>query len=66
MKNTESLKRHISHLADSHALLEKKLMSLELTHQNDTRQAADIKKKKLYIKDEIQRCNVELDLLQAV
>jgi hypothetical protein len=65
MKHQDSLKRHIYHLTESHRLLEKELTNLEQSHQNDTTRAALLKKKKLSIKDEIARCNQDLEAMQA-
>ena len=60
MQHPDSLKRHIDHLEDHHQLLEKQLVILEQQHQNDTPVALGIKKKKLYIKDELTRCRQTL------
>jgi len=57
----ESLKHHISHLEDSHRHLDSQLIKLEKQHQNDSVEAHNIKKKKLYIKDEITRCRHQLE-----
>lgn len=54
--HTKSLKYHISHLEQSHTKLEKELLILEAHHQNDTPVALTLKKRKLFIKDEIVRC----------
>jgi len=59
--HAESLKHHIKHLEDSHAKLEKELVILEKHHENDTVAAHEIKKKKLYIKDELARCRLTLE-----
>ena len=58
--HADSLKHHIKHLEDSHAKLEKELTVLENLHENDTVTAHEIKKKKLYIKDELARCRLTL------
>ena len=58
--HADSLKHHIKHLEDSHAKLEKELTVLEHLHENDTVTAHEIKKKKLYIKDELARCRLTL------
>lgn len=58
--HAESLKHHISHLEHSHEKLEKDLVILERQHENDTAYAHDVKKKKLYIKDELTRCRQQL------
>jgi hypothetical protein len=60
MHHPDSLQRHISHLEESHTKLEKELLILEEHHQNDTPVAIGIKKKKLYIKDELTRCRQTL------
>lgn len=56
----ESLRHHITHLEDSHAKLEKQLTVVGKMHGNDTAEAHEIKKKKLHIKDEIERCKRKL------
>lgn len=61
MQHTDSLKRHISHLEENHQSLEKQLMILEQQHQNDTPVALTIKKRKLFIKDELVRCRHTLE-----
>ncbi len=58
--HVESLKHHISHLTESHSKLEKELLVLEQHHENDTVKAQNIKKKKLFIKDELARCRLKL------
>ena len=60
MQHPDSLQRHISRLEESHNKLEKELLLLEEFHQNDTPVALGIKKKKLYIKDELTRCRQTL------
>ena len=56
----DSLKHHISCLEERHTNLEKELVLLERLHENDTTAAHDLKKKKLFIKDEITRCGISL------
>jgi uncharacterized protein YdcH (DUF465 family) len=56
MNHPDSLKRHIDHLEDHHQLLEKQLVILEQQHQNDTPVALTMKKRKLFLKDELVRC----------
>ena len=58
--HAESLKNHISHLKDSHRLLENQLHELEVSHMDDSPAGHELKKKKLKIKDEIERCNQQL------
>jgi hypothetical protein len=58
--HTDSLKHHISHLEASHSKLERDLILLEQQHGNDTVKAHDLKKKKLFFKDEIERCRQKL------
>jgi len=58
--HTDSLKHHISHLEHSHDKLERDLILLERQHGNDTIEAHNIKKKKLLLKDEIERCRHKL------
>jgi hypothetical protein len=61
MHHPESLKRHIVHLEDRHKVLERELMILEEHHQNDTPVAHTLKKKKLFIKDELVKCRQTLE-----
>jgi hypothetical protein len=61
MQHPDSLKRHIDHLEDHHQSLEKQLVILEQLHQNDTPVALTIKKRKLFIKDELVRCRHTLE-----
>ena len=56
----DSLKHHISHLEASHSKLERDLILLEQQHGNDTVKAHELKKKKLFLKDEIERCRQKL------
>jgi hypothetical protein len=56
MQHPDSLKRHIDHLEFHHNNLEKQLVILEEQHQNDTPVAQTLKKRKLFIKDELVRC----------
>jgi hypothetical protein len=56
----DSLKHHISHLEESHATLERELVLIERQHGNDTVKAHNLKKKKLFLKDEIERCRHKL------
>jgi hypothetical protein len=56
----DSLKHHISHLEESHAKLDKDLILIERQHGNDTAEAHLLKKKKLFLKDEIERCRHKL------
>jgi len=56
----ESLKHHIVHLEESHAKLEKQLTNVGKMRSNNTAEAHNIKKKKLYIKDKIERCKRKL------
>lgn len=60
MHHPDSLKRHIDHLEDHHQVLEKQLLILEQQHQNDTPVARTLKKKKLFVKDELSRCRSTL------
>ena len=57
--HTDSLKRHISHLEESHQNLDRKIKMMESTYgNNDT--IHEMKKKKLFLKDEIERCRHKL------
>jgi hypothetical protein len=56
MQHPDSLKRHIDHLEVFHTNLERQLLILEQQHQNDTPVAQTLKKKKLFVKDELTRC----------
>lgn len=52
--NIEKLERHIDHLQQQHHELDEELKK-ELSHFGNDRLIADLKKKKLNIKDEIER-----------
>lgn len=52
--DTGKVDRHIEHLKQQHATLDKELKE-ELSHFGDERLIHDLKKKKLHIKDEIER-----------
>lgn len=56
MHHPDSLKKHIDHLEGFHSNLERQLLILEQHHQNDTPVARTLKKKKLFVKDELSRC----------
>ncbi|CAB4241472.1 Protein of unknown function DUF465 [uncultured Caudovirales phage] len=58
--HADSLKHHIEHLEHSHQKLDKELIILERMHENDSPVAHMLKKKKLYIKDELTRCRLKL------
>jgi hypothetical protein len=60
MHHPDSLKKHIDHLEDFHVNLERQLSILEQHHQNDTPVARTLKKKKLFVKDELSRCRITL------
>jgi hypothetical protein len=57
--HAESLKHHIKHLEHVHDTLDRKVRALEESYQ-DNYTIQEIKKKKLYIKDEIERCRHKL------
>ena len=61
MNHPDSLKRHIDHLEIHHTSLEKQLLILEEQHQNDTPVAQTLKKRKLFLKDELERCRHTLE-----
>lgn len=52
--NIEKLERHIEHLQQQHHELDEEIKK-ELVHFGNDRLIADLKKKKLNIKDEIER-----------
>ena len=58
--HSDSLKSHIGHLEESHSHLDRKLVQMEKQHQYDTVEARQLRKKKLLIKDELQRCRQRL------
>ncbi len=62
--HVESLKRHIDHLEHVHANLDRKVQALEQSYE-DNITIQGIKKKKLHIKDEIEKCRHKLaEMLQ--
>jgi hypothetical protein len=54
--HAESLKHHIKHLEESHAVLDKKVDDLEKNGLYEDLQLETIKKKRLILKDELTRC----------
>ena len=52
--DSSKVERHIEHLKQQHSILDKELRE-ELIHFGDEKLIHDIKKKKLHIKDEIER-----------
>jgi hypothetical protein len=59
--HAESLKHHIHHLEDTHRFLDRQLILMEKQHLNDSVTAQNLKKKKLHVKDEIERCRQRLE-----
>ena len=58
--HADSLKRHIDHLESSHQTLDRKIKAMEESYGgNDT--IHEMKKKKLYLKDEIEKCRHQLE-----
>jgi len=58
--NRVSLKNHIIHLNDMHGKLDQELSNLEKQHLGESIDAQIIKKKKLRLKDELDRCRQQL------
>lgn len=62
--HVDSLKNHISHLEHVHDTLDRKVKAMEETYK-DNLTVQEMKKKKLYIKDEINRCrHILAEMLQ--
>lgn len=62
--HVDSLKHHISHLEDTHDNLDRKIRAMEETYK-DTLSIQEMKRKKLHLKDEIERCRHKLaEMLQ--
>jgi len=60
LKIGNSLKHHIGQLEEAHRSLDRKLIQMEKQHQYDTVEAQQLRKKKLKIKDELNRCRLSL------
>ena len=58
--HSDSLKSHIGHLEEAHRFLDRKLITMEKQHQYDSIEARQLRKKKLMIKDELDRCRQRL------
>jgi hypothetical protein len=57
--HADSLKHHISHLENTHDTLDRKIRAMEASYK-DNLTIQEMKKKKLHVKDEIDRCRHKL------
>jgi hypothetical protein len=57
--HADSLIHHISHLENSHNEMDRKIRAMEASY-TDNLSIQEMKKKKLYIKEEIERCRQKL------
>ena len=62
MITKEKLQNHISHLEEQHRMLDKEITELDC-HYDESVECHNLKKKRLLIKDEIQRHKKQLESL---
>lgn len=62
MITKEKLRNHISHLEEQHRAIDKEITELDC-HWDESVECHDLKKKRLRIKDEIQRYRKQLESL---
>jgi uncharacterized protein YdcH (DUF465 family) len=58
--HADSLQHHISHLEESHSKLNKEVDLYERTGNYTDQDLTVLRKKRLYIKDELARCRQQL------
>lgn len=59
MLTKEKLQNHISHLEEQHRTLDKEITELDC-HWDESVECHNLKKKKLRLKDEIEKCKKQL------
>jgi hypothetical protein len=64
MLTREKIEHHISHLQDKHNKIDKDITELYNQHGNDMK-IETLKKVKLHIKDEIEKCRRQIDGLNG-
>jgi uncharacterized protein YdcH (DUF465 family) len=57
----EKLQHHISHLEEKHRILDKEITERDC-HYDESKECADLKKKRLKLRDEIESCKKRLSL----
>ena len=62
MLTKEKLERHISHLEEQHRALDKEIIEMDC-HWDESVECHNLKKKKLKLKDEMERCKKQLSAL---
>jgi len=63
--NAEGLKHHIKHLEDQHRTIDKKVDTMEKTGLFEDMAMQFLKKKRLTLKEELERCRLRLaDMLK--
>lgn len=59
MLTKEKLQHHISHLEEQHRALDKEIIEMDC-HWDESVECHNLKKKKLRLKDEIEKCKRQL------
>lgn len=62
MITKEKLEHHISHLENQHREIDKQITELDC-HWDESRECHELKKKRLKLKDEIEKCKRQLQSL---
>lgn len=62
MITKEKLQNHISHLEEQHRTIDKEITELDCNY-DESPECHDLKKKRLKLKDEIERCKRQLPSL---
>jgi hypothetical protein len=59
MMTKEKMQHHISHLQEQHRAIDKEITEMDC-HWDESPECHDLKKKRLKLKDEIERCKKQL------
>jgi len=59
MMTKEKMQHHITHLQEQHRTLDKEITEMDC-HWDESPECHDLKKKRLKLKDEIERCKQKL------
>lgn len=59
MMTKEKMQHHITHLQEQHRALDKEITEMDC-HWDESPECHDLKKKRLKLKDEIERCKQKL------
>lgn len=62
MMTKQKLENHISHLEEQHRVLDKEIIERDC-HYDESIECTKLKKKKLYIKDQIKKYKKKIELL---